>query len=143
MLIPFVLIQYPLGVLADRKTGEKEFLIGAIALAGLSTAFIPWIDAPDILLWCGILFMTRLGIAAIEVLRDSYFYKRIDGGDLDIIAFFRTSGPFSNIVAAIFIGLWLLFLPLSSVFLLPAFILLLALIPAFLLEDNVSEREVS
>lgn len=143
MLLPFVLIQYPLGVLADRKTGEKEILIAAIALAGCATAFVSWIDAPDILLWCGILFMTRLGIAAIEALRDSYFYKRIDGGDLDLIAFFRTAGPFSNIVAAVFIGLWLLFLPLASVFLLPAFVLFLALIPAFSLEDNMSEQETS
>lgn len=143
MLIPFVLVQYPLGALADKRTGEKEFLIGALALASVSTAGVAWIGGASVALWAVALFVTRLGIASIEVLRDSYFYKRIDGGDGDLIAFFRTARPAGNIIAALAIGLWLLFFPIASVFLLPAGVLLLALIPAFSLEDNASEWEVS
>ncbi len=141
MLIPFVAVQYPLGILADKKTGEKEFLIGSIVLSALSTAVIACIASGSVVVWAVALFVTRLGIASIEVLRDSYFYKRIDGRDADLIAFFRTSGPLANIVAAIVIGIWLVFLPLASVFLLPALILLLSLVPALFLEDNASERE--
>lgn len=143
MLLPFVLIQYPLGVLADTRTGEKEFLIGALLLAALSTVAVSWIGSANVILWAGVLFVTRIGIAAIEVLRDSYFYKRIDGNDGDLIAFFRTARPVGNIFAAIALGVWLLFLPLSKIFFLPALILFLALIPVFLLKDNMSERERS
>ncbi len=143
MLLPFVLIQYPLGVLADTRTGEKEFLIGSLVLSAISTAAIAWIGSASVLLWAGALFATRLGIAAIEVLRDSYFYKRIDGKDGDLIAFFRTARPVGNISAALMLGVWLVFFPLSKVFLLPALVLLVALIPAFLLEDNRSERELT
>ena len=141
MLVPFVVIQYPLGSIADRRFGEKELLIGALFLSAFSTASLAWIQSTNVWLWAGTLFMTRIGIAGVEVLGDSYFYKRIEGGDSDLIAFFRTARPVGNIVAALFLGLWLLLFSLSGVFLVPAIVLLLASIPAFLLEDNPSECE--
>lgn len=141
MLIPFVLIQYPLGVLADKRMGEKEFLMGSLLISAVSTAALAWIATASVALWAGMLFMTRLGIASIEILRDSYFYKRIDGNDADLVAFFRTARPVGNITAALLLGVWLLFLPLSSIFLLPAFVLLIALAPLISLEDNLGERE--
>lgn len=142
MLLPFVLVQIPLGILADKRTGEKEFLICSLFVATFSTAIVAFIGGIDIVLWAAALFATRLGIASIEVLRDSYFYKRIDGEDGDLIAFFRTASPVGNIAAAAIAGVWLFLFPLSSIFLLPAGVLLLALIPAFFLEDNASEREL-
>ncbi|QQS15779.1 MAG: MFS transporter [Candidatus Moraniibacteriota bacterium] len=141
MLIPFVIIQYPLGNIADRRTGEKELLIGSLILSALSTASLVWIESPSVVLWATLLFITRVGIAGVEVLSDSYFYKRIDGSDNDLIAFFRTARPVGNIIAALFLGTWLIFFPLSSIFILPAIILLVALIPAISLQDNPSERE--
>ena len=141
MLLPFVLVQYPLGIIADKRMGEKELLIGALFLSALSTAALVWIESASVLMWAVALFATRIGIAGIEVLSDTYFYKRIEGNDGDLIAFFRTARPLGNIVAALFLGIWLLFFALSSVFLLPAMILALAIIPAFLLDDNLSERD--
>lgn len=143
MLLPFVLVQFPLGVFADKRTGEKEFLIISLFIAAISTGAVAFIEGAGIMLWAATLFATRLGIASIEILRDSYFYKRIDSEDGDLIAFFRTASPVGNIAAATVAGIWLLFFPMESVFLLPAIVLFLALIPAFLLEDNVSERESS
>lgn len=141
MLIPFVLVQLPLGILADKRTGEKELLIVSLVIAAFSTAAVALIGSADVTLWAGVLFATRFGIASIEVLRDSYFYKRIDGEESDLIAFFRTASPVGNITAALIAGIWLIFFPMESVFLLPAIVLFCALVPAFLLEDNASERE--
>lgn len=143
MLVPFVLIQYPLGVIADRRTGEKELLLVSILIAGLSTTTVSVVSGRTVFVWALILFVTRIGIAAIEILRDSYFYKRIDSGNDELIAFFRTASPVSNIAAALSTGAWFLFFPLWSVFLIPGGMLLLALVPAFFLEDNPSERERS
>ena len=109
--------------------------------SSISTAALVWIESTSVLVWAGALFVTRIGIAGIEVLSDTYFYKRIEGNDGDLIAFFRTARPLGNIVAALFLGTWLLFFSLSSVFLLPAIVLALAIIPAFLLDDNLSERD--
>jgi hypothetical protein len=93
MLLPFVLFQYPLGLLADKRFGEKEFLIVSLAIGAASVFFFGLISTASLLLLGAILFFTRVGAAGIEVLRDAYFYKQIDGGDDDLIAFFRTARP--------------------------------------------------
>jgi MFS family permease len=143
MLVPFVLIQYPLGVLADKRFGEKEMLIFFLFIMVVSTAWLPFIVAGGVWLWAEALFITRIGAAGVEILRDSYFYKRIGPQDVDIIAFFRTARPIANIAAALTIGISLLFFSLPTVFFITAFVLALGLIPAFLLVDNVSEREMT
>ena len=142
ILIPFVLLQYPVGILADKKTGEKEFLILSIAVMGISTLIFYFFDFKEIFAWTLILFITRIGASMIEILRDSYFYKRIDGYDVDIINFFRTSRPVAYIIAAVLSSLLLLFLDdIKIIFLLIAVVSLSGLYPAFRLVDNKSEEE--
>ena len=75
MLIPFVLVQYPLGIMADKKWGEKELLFVALVILGVSTAVAGFTRSTDVVFWAGLLFVTRFGAAALEVLRDSYFYR--------------------------------------------------------------------
>ncbi len=139
MLLPFVLVQYPAGVLADKKLGEKEMLIGSIFLMGCATLTVYFVTSKEIFIWALVLLLTRIGAALIQILRDSYFYKRIDERDVDLIDFFRTSFPFAYIFAAIFSVIMLFFFPLKTIFILIAVVVFSALIPAFLLEDNPSE----
>lgn len=139
MLVPFVVLQYPLGVLADRYFGEKEMLIGSIAIAALATFALPFLGTGSVMIWGISLFLTRVGIAGIEILRDSYFYKQIDGNDMNIIAFFRTARPIANIVAAILSVVLLLLFPLWSVFMVVSLILLFALAEACFLQDTVQK----
>lgn len=142
MLIPFVLLQYPLGILADRYFGEKELLFGSVAIALLATATLFFLGEASVVVWGTVLFMTRVGIAGIEVLRDSYFYKQVDGNDLDIIAFFRTARPVANIIAALISVVILFFFPLPSIFLVVALVLLSALLQVYALQDTRSMREI-
>ncbi|NCF74895.1 MAG: MFS transporter [Xanthomonadaceae bacterium] len=142
ILIPFVLFQYPVGILADKKTGEKEFLIFSIFIMGVATLILYLFNYKDILFLTTILFVTRVGASIIEILRDSYFYKKIDGYDLDIIDFFRTSRPVGYIIATILSSfLLLLSFDIKLIFLLIAIVSLSGLYPAFKLVDNKSERE--
>lgn len=143
MLLPFALIQYPLGVLADKRWGEKEMLIFFLFLMIVSTVYIPFITAHTFWIWAIALLFTRIGAAGIDILRDSYFYKRIGPDDVDLIAFFRTARSVANICAALVVGVTLLFLPLLTVFFIAAGVLVLGLVPALLLEDNVSERDMA
>jgi MFS family permease len=58
MLIPFVTLEYPIGILADQKTGEKELLIGAIIIASLATGSFAFLSIPSVavaLIFCRIL----------------------------------------------------------------------------------------
>ena len=136
MLVPFVILQYPIGFLADKKMGEKELLITSLIFMGVSTVSIVFINSQSIWVWGAVLLFTRIGAAMLEILRDSYFYKKIDGHDVDLINFFRTSMPVGYILATGISFPLLLFLPMKTVFVLVTVVVFLALIPAFLLKDN-------
>jgi len=142
MLLPFVLLQYPLGALADKKFGEKELLIAGIAIMGVSAGSIFFITSSAVWLWGMTLFVTRIGAAMVEILRDSYFYKRIDGRDMDVISFFRTACSVGYMLAAALSAMLLVAFPMKSVFLLVAVLVLLGLYPAIKLVDNKSEAEM-
>jgi MFS family permease len=136
MLIPFVLVQYPLGLLADKRYGEKELLIISLGIAFVATYLLTYIKTPHILYIGILLFMTRVGIAGVEVLRDSYFYKQIDSEDTDLIAFFRTTRSLANIVATLILLVFFIFFPLSVFLFVASFVLFLAFLEAWTLVDT-------
>jgi MFS family permease len=142
MLVPFVLIQYPAGLFADKKTGEKELLFLAFFLMGTSTLMFYFIDSPDIMIWTTVLLLTRIGAALVETLRESYFYKRIDGNDIDLIDFFKTSKPVAFILAMASSAIVLTFFSMKAIFLLAVVVSFSALWPTFRLVDNKSEKEI-
>jgi len=142
MLLPFVIVDYPIGIIADKKLGEKEMIIFALFVMAFSTLSIFFIKTNSIFVWGFVLFMTRIGAAMIETLRDSYFYKKIDGDDMDIISFFRTSKSSGYISAAAFSAIILAIFSVKIMFIFLAFVILLALYPAFNLVDNKSESEL-
>ncbi len=143
MLVPFVVLQYPMGILADKKFGEKEFLIFSVFLMGISTFMIFFIGAASVAVWASILFITRVGAALVEILRDSYFFKRIDGYDVDMINFFRTAVPMAYILGTMVATLAVFFFSTRFIFLIIAAVVLSALYPAFKLADNKSEKEMA
>jgi MFS family permease len=141
MLIPFVLLQYPLGWIADKKMGEKELILAGIVISCIATIVVGFVSSPSVMLWAGILFMSRIGAATLEVLRDSYFYKQIDANDIDIISFFRTARPVSNILAAVILAPFLIFFPLHAVFFVSAGIFFLSFFVGLSLQDSRGEQE--
>ncbi len=142
MLVPFVILQYPAGVLADKRMGEKELIIFSLFLTGISVLTVFFTSSASVLLWSALLCVTRVGAALLEILRDSYFYKRIDSRDIDLIDFFRTTRPVAYIIGALLSTLFIFFFPLKSVFLLVSLVLFAAIIPASRLVDNLSEKEI-
>lgn len=142
MLIPFTVLGYPAGMLADKKIGEKEMIIGSLLLISFSTASIFFIKGNSVLTWAAVLFMTRAGAAVLETLRDSYFYKRIDARDMDMISFFRTARSTAYLLSTVLTALILVFLPIKFIFLFIALAVMFALYPAITLVDNKSEAEM-
>jgi MFS family permease len=98
MLLPFVILDAPLGRLSD-KIGEKKMLIAGFAISALATLTIPFVNDPKFIIWAGILFMTRVGAATVEVMSESYFFKVISEENADAINFFRNTTPVSYVIA--------------------------------------------
>lgn len=141
MLVPFVLLQIPIGFLADKKWGEKEMIFLSLFLMALSTILVFTGGKQSVAVWGGILLLTRLGAAALEILRDSYFYKRIDGYDVDMIDLYKATFPVGYIIANVLAFVCLLIFPLKAVFLIVVVVVAAALFPAFELQDNKAECE--
>ena len=136
MLIPFVLVQIPLGIMADKKTGEKEWLVVGFVIISVATATMSIFSEPTVYLWMTILFLTRIGASIIQVMRDAYFYKKIGSRDIDFIDFFRTTKSVAYAVGTIFFSLFLVVLPLRMVFLMLAILMFTALSPVIRLHDT-------
>jgi MFS family permease len=141
MLLPFVMFGYPAGLIADKKIGEKEMIIFGLLLMSISTFSIFFIHSSSLWPWAAILFVTRMGATLVETLRDSYFYKRIDGSDMDLISFFRTSRSTAYMIATAFSAIILVFFPVKAIFIFIGLAMLVAIYPAIKLEDNKSEAE--
>jgi len=117
MLLPFVLLEYPLGVLADKYFGEKEILIMGFAIAGTATIIFSMIDSAPVLVWAFILFMTRVGAAMIESMTEIYFFKKIKEKDANLLSVFRNANPLAFTFGPIIASVLLLMISYQSLFL--------------------------
>jgi MFS family permease len=98
MLLPFVLIQFPLGRYSD-KIGEKKMLRLGFLAASLATFSLFFIVRHEVWIWAIALFCTRIGAATIEVMSDVYFFKHIERENDEFIAVYRNTIPMSYIIA--------------------------------------------
>jgi MFS family permease len=136
MLLPFVLIEIPMGFLADKKIGEKEILTVGFLIMGISTAIIPLVNNHSVIVWAIILFMTRVGAAMVEVMSDTYFFKNISDKNLNIINLYRTMTPLSYVVAAIVTTILIFFIPLGSIFYLLGLLMIFGLNFSLAIKDT-------
>src|SRR3989344_2858619 len=101
MLLPFIILDFPLGKLSDR-IGEKKMLNIGFLIIGISTLIIPLFTTKTFALWTLILFTTRIGAATIEIMSESFFFKSIKEENADVLSFFRSTNPLSYIIAPLF-----------------------------------------
>jgi len=126
-LMAYVFFEYPIGIIADRYTGEKEMMFLGFAIIALSTGYIAFITTASIGVWMLVMFCTRVGASFVETTTESYFFKHTRGTDANIISFFRITRPLSYVIGALLGSLTLLYLPFHLLFLVLAALLL----PAF------------
>ncbi len=136
MLIPFILIELPVGNLEDDKYGEKEFLAIGFVIMGLSTLFISFITVKSFWVWAIILFITRVGASIVEISSDTYFFKKVPKDRSDVISFFRITRPLSFIVAPILATIMLQFIPFQYMFIVMGSIMIVGTHYALALKDT-------
>lgn len=136
MLLPFVILDFPLGKLSD-KIGEKKMLIIGFLIITLSVLKIPFIKEATLWVWALVLFMTRVGAATIEVMSESYFFKVINKKESpDEISFFRNTLPVSYVIAPLLAIPILLLIPsFEYLFFVLSAILLIGLFITLRLQD--------
>lgn len=137
MLIPFVVFQWPLGKLADKKYGEKEIMTIGLAILGLSTMALAAIISKSVFVWALALFITRVGAASVEIMIETYFFKTVNPKDSNILGFFRITRSISFFIAPLITGIVFMFTSDQSfLFITLGLLCLTAIIPAWKLKDT-------
>jgi MFS family permease len=138
MLLPFVLFEAPLGKLADTKFGEKTILSLGFIILSLSTISLSFITSTNWLVWAGLLFMTRVGASAVEVMSETFFYRHVSDDNAEFVSVFRDTGPLAYVVGP-FVATILLSvvgIPLQYIFLSIGLVTLLGLVFSRSLKDK-------
>jgi len=109
MLIPYVLLEYPTGWIADKFLGDKELMfIGFLITGGalmLLSVLSPISSLAFILL---ILVGSRVGAALVESTTEGHFFRRVSRRDINSMSVFRGVWPLAYIIAPI-VGSLILF----------------------------------
>ena len=136
ILIPFVLLEVPLGRYIDKYYGEKEFLIIGFVIMSLSSASLAFITTADFAMWMLALFITRVGAAIIEIMNEIYFFKHVDESDTDTISIFRMLSPLAYILGPATGSILLLIIPMQYMFVALGIVLLIGISSALKLHDT-------
>ena len=110
MLLPFVLIQAPLGRYSD-NIGERKILMLGFFVTAISTITLFFIHEKELWIWATILFLTRVGAATIEVMIDSYFFKHIKPENEEFVSIYRSASPISYLLGPILALIVFIFIP--------------------------------
>lgn len=110
MLIPFVLIQFPLGKYADR-VGERKIMMLGFLLAAMATISLFFITRHEVWIWAIFLFITRIGAAIIEIMSDVYFFKHIEKENDEFISIYRNTSSVAYVLAPLLASFLFFLLP--------------------------------
>lgn len=110
-VIPYFLLEYPIGLVVDNLVSEKKIMIIGLFILAFATASLSLIPVTYIALWAIPFIFTRVGAAFIEISTESYFFKQVTEQDSSLISIFRVLSPLGVIVAP---AVALLFLPITD-----------------------------
>lgn len=122
MLIPFLIFEIPAGIIADKYIGEKEIWFFGFFVLILSLLLFFFVKTTNFWTWTIILFLSRIGAALIEAMRESHFFKLVDAKDVSFINVFRIATPLGYIIGPLIAIAVLSFLPIHYIFLIIAII---------------------
>lgn len=136
MLIPFLLIEEPLGRFSDRRHNEREILAIGFVVMAVFTGLIAFVTDRNIWFWAAILFMTRVGAAMVEVMTETYFFKKVDASKSYVISFTRMARPLAYVASTIIASLLFTIFDMKGLFLFLGFLMLYGIRYALSIEDT-------
>lgn len=135
-LSAYVLLEYPIGVIADTYLGEKEMMAFGFVIIAIATSWFVFLDTSSILAWMITMFMTRVGASLVETTTESYFFKHTQGKDTNLIGLFRITRPLSYVIGAVLGGVTLYYLDFSLLFVVLGLLMIPGLFFAMVLHDT-------
>lgn len=97
-LTPLVLFPYEIGILADKKIGEKELMIIGMLILSLSLFLMVTIETNSVTMWTLVLFLSRVGASFVETMAFTYYFKKINKEEASLTALFINTKSLSFIL---------------------------------------------
>ncbi|MDB5264808.1 MAG: hypothetical protein JWN64_379 [Parcubacteria group bacterium] len=102
MLLPYFLLEYPAGYIADRWLGDQELLLAGFVIMGLSFASLAFVTSTTPLVFILlILVLTRVGAVFAEAMTEGHFFRRITAEDASTVSIFRMMRPSAALLAPV------------------------------------------
>lgn len=134
-LLPFILLEIPVGEMADKRFGEKEMLLIGLVIAAIATLFLPYLPPGNFVMWTAVIFAARAGASVIETMIESYFFKKTKGKD-ELIAVFRMGTPIAFILGPALGSVALLAFGFKQIFFLLTIVLVIGVFFASRIRDT-------
>ncbi len=134
-IVPFLVLEMPLGWMADRWFGEKRILLGGIVVLAISTAGFAFAGV-SVAAWIVFLMLNAAGSATVEIMTESAFFKRVTDADGETISLLRILRPLASIAGPAIAGALLLFVPPDAIFLIFGALLALGIPAALRMADT-------
>jgi len=136
MLIPFILIEIPAGIIADKYIGEKEMLFVGLGILTLCLFLFGSVKSTSPLLWGALLFFSRVGAALVEAMRESRFFKIVDAEDIGHINLLRSTSPLGYLISASLGAVILFWYNIPILFLLLSVLFLFSFYFVYIIKDS-------
>ncbi len=135
-MLPYIIFEYPFGVIADTWLGEKEILIAGFIVIALSMFMVPLFAGASYWWWAGLFVLSRIGAAAVEAMTEVHFFRHVSERDAATITAFRTLRPLGNIIGPLIASLTLMLLPLHATFFIFGLVMLVGIPVSLALVDS-------
>jgi MFS family permease len=115
-LFAYVLVEYPVGVIADKWLGEKEMMACGFLILAVTASWISFMAGAPVIAWMVLMFISRIGASLVEATTESYFFKHTTGTDANVMSFFRLTRPLAMVIGSLTGAIALLYLPFELIF---------------------------
>lgn len=126
MLSAFVIFQYPVGVLTDKKKikNMSAIIFGLIVMVLALVALYNLKVGSSIILIGLTIFISRVGAAIYEASTEYFFFSRSDDSNSNYISLFRDMSPLAYVIAPAIGTLIIKIMPLKNIFIFLAFFMI-------------------
>ncbi len=135
-LLAYAIFEYPIGLLADHRYGEKEMMALGFVILAVTASWVSFMAGASVVAWMLLMFINRFGASLVEVTTESYFFKHTKGSDANIISFFRLARPLALIAGSLVASVALLYLPFNLIFIVLGFLMAFSIFFVIPLEDT-------
>lgn len=135
-MLPYVLLEYPLGFIADKWFGEKEILLGGFVIIAVSLVAMTFLHNASFWWWVGVMIFSRIGAAGVESMTEVHFFRHVTEKDTSIITTFRELRPLGSIIGPVVGSVALMALSLPAAFTVFGIIMLLGIPVALSIVDS-------